>query len=171
MKWAMEQPVSHSPAKFVLLAMADESRDGETVWVATSTLSDKTYQDRKTVIKNVARLLQMGFIEDTGMRRGSTNQVIVYRFKTPEIGTLKDSQNRDSSKSKTPKSGTVIGDERVPNFPTKSPNFPVKESQFSPERLPNLGHEPIQPILEPVSEPINLFPQFDSSDRRPPRFE
>lgn len=152
----MEQPVKHSPAKFVLVAMANESRDGETVWMAVATLSEATAQDRKTVIQNVGRLITYGYIEDTGERRGTTKQVIVYRFKTPEIGTLQQSQKRDASTVKSPEIGTVEDVETVPVFPTKTPNSPSKDSQNSLQRVPILGHEPVTPVSEPVSEPVNL---------------
>lgn len=141
----MEQPVEKSPAKFVLVAMANESRDGETVWTAVATLADATAQDRKTVIENIKRLVAMGYIEDTGERRGSTKQVVVYRFKTPEIGTVKESQKRNSTENGT-----------VPVFHVKSPVFPSKESQNSLERVPNSGHEPVTPVIEPVEQPVNL---------------
>lgn len=156
-KWAMEQPVGHSPAKFVLVAMGSESRDNETCWPCVASLAAATSQDRKTVITNIARLVGMGYLEDTGMRKGQTKQVIVYRFKTPEIGTVKESQIRNSSETGT-----------VPVFPLNSTEIPHEQSQISLLTVPVSGHGTSKTVIEPVIEPINicsrdLFAEFWSA--------
>ncbi|OWT68071.1 MULTISPECIES: helix-turn-helix domain-containing protein [unclassified Achromobacter] len=128
--WALKQPIKPSSAKFVLVAIAN-CADGQDfiAWPSMAYLTEATDQDRKTVLANVARLKEMGFLEDTGERKGSTKQVIVYRLKEPEIGTVKEDQKRNSTENGT-----------VPKTDIKSPVFPHKESQISRERGPKTGH-------------------------------
>src|SRR5690606_6388891 len=141
--WALAQPVKQSSAKFVLVVMANRA-DGDMVcWPSVADICNQTAQDRKTVLENMRRLREAGFIEDTGMRKGSTNQVIVYRLKTPENGTVKQAQKRDE-----PESGTV------PFFPPNSPVFPDKQSRFSHETGPKTGHGTVmEPSIEPSLKP------------------
>ncbi len=150
--WALRQPIKQSSAKFVLVVMAN-CADGKDflAWPSTAYLAEATGQDRKTVMKNVSLLREMGFIEDAGERKGETKQVVVYRLKEPENGTVSDAGNstkngtvEQSQKRNSSKNGTV------PIFPPKGPNFPAKQSQFSLETVPKTGHGTVN---EPSEEP------------------
>ena len=111
-------------------------------------LCSMTEQDRKTVMDNLQRLREMGFIEDTGARRGITGQVPVYRLKSPENGTVKADQTKPSTKPNsteipTPNStanGTGPENGTVPFFPTNSTEIPTEQSRFSLETVPKTGH-------------------------------
>lgn len=122
-RWAMSQPVPKSSAKFVLVAMAD-CVNGEqqhmTCWPSYKHLTERTGQDVKTVEAGLRRLREAGFITDTGERKGTTGQVIVYRLNTPEIGAVET-------------------DGKTPVFPVKTPVFPIKDPQISHERPPKTG--------------------------------
>ncbi|OGB23331.1 MAG: hypothetical protein A3I66_01310 [Burkholderiales bacterium RIFCSPLOWO2_02_FULL_57_36] len=137
--WALGKPIKSSPAKFVLVVMANCADSDMVCWPSMAHIESQTSQDRKTVQENIRRLREWGFIEDTGFRKGSTKQVIVYRLKEPENGHVEEAQKRDASK-----------DETGPNFPHKRPNFPGKEAQISHERGPKTGHGTIK---EPSKEP------------------
>jgi DNA-binding transcriptional MocR family regulator len=128
--WALTQPIKHSTAKFVLVALAN-CADGQdlTAWPSTAYLAEATGQDRKTVQANMNRLRELGYIEDTGDRKGFTKQVIVYRLKEPENGQVKQSQKRNSSENGT-----------HPKKDIKRPVFPHKEAQISPETGPKTVH-------------------------------
>ena len=94
-RWALAQCVSKSSAKFLLVAMADcvNEKDQETVcWPSMAHLSSVTSLDRKTVLSGIKFLEQEGFIEDTGNKRGQTKQVVVYRLKTSENGTVSSAE-------------------------------------------------------------------------------
>jgi hypothetical protein len=155
--WALTRPIKHSTAKFVLVVMANCADTDRVAWPSVAHLTESTGQDRKTVLENVKRLIVMGYIEDTGERKGVTRQVIVYRLKDAEIGTLnkiptkgkrtpKQSQKRDSTENGT-----------VPNFPDKSPVIPVEQSQISAETVPKTGHgNQIEPSIEPSGKPNKL---------------
>lgn len=128
--WALQQDVKHSSAKFVLVALAN-CADGKEflAWPSVAYLVEATAQDRKTVTANIARLKEAGYIEDTGERRGNTKQVIVYRLKTPENGTVKQAQKRNRSENGT-----------GPKTDIKRPVFPHKEAQISHETGPKTDH-------------------------------
>lgn len=127
--WALAQPVKHSSAKFVLFVMANRADSDLICWPSTADIAEQTAQDRKTVQENIRRLREWGYIEDTGERKGTTKQVIVYRLKTPENGAVKQAQKRES-----------LVNETGPKFPTNRPEIPYKEAQISPLTGPKTGH-------------------------------
>jgi len=137
--WALAQQVERSSAKFVLVAMANCANHDMTCWPSTAYLSAATCQDRKTVLENIKRLKEAGFISDLGERKGQTGQIVVYKLDSPENGTVKESRKRNS-----PENGTV------PKTDAKSPVFPRKESRFSVETVPKTGHGTVK---EPLKEP------------------
>lgn len=113
LNWAFKQKIKPSSLKFVLVAMCDYASENGEAFPSIETLSKKTSQDRKTVIKNVEKLRDLNVLLDTGYRRGSTNQVVVYKIlygedlnstengtvpfllsKSPKNGTAKESQKR-----------------------------------------------------------------------------
>ena len=128
--WALQQPIKQSSAKFVLVAIAycADAADGF-AWPSIAYLCDATSQDRKTVIANLKRLLETGFLKDSGVRKGITKSVVVYQICSAENGTTKKSQFRDCSVN-----------EAVPDFPSSSTVFPHKQSQISVEAVPKTGH-------------------------------
>lgn len=114
--WALKERVDRSSTKFVLVVLANCATPDESIcWPSADYLANATCQDRKTVLENLRRLRELGYLEDTGERRGSTSQVRVYRLKRPESGT-------------------------VPKTPEKSPDFSVEESRFPPATVPKTGH-------------------------------
>lgn len=133
--WALAQPVSHSSAKFVLVVLANcASGDGNVAYPSSAYLSEATGQDRKTVLANLQRLRDLGYIIDTGKRVGSTKQVVVYQLNTSENGTVKESQNRNGSESGT-----------VPETDGNSTVFPAEQSRFSAKQSQKRDTEPSEP--------------------------
>lgn len=149
--WAMAQQIGKSSTKFVLVAMAEcvNGKDADMLcFPSVQALSSMTEQDRKTVMDNLQRLRELGFIEDTGARRGVTGQVPVYRLKSPETGTVKTAQADQSAASNSPEipsaNSTEIGtgpkNGTVPFFPPNSTEFPTQQYRFSHETVPKTGH-------------------------------
>lgn len=134
--WALSQPVKHSSAKFVLTVMANYADADFVCWPSAALLSEQTAQDRKTVLENMRRLRDLGYLEDTGERKGTTKQVVVYRLKKPESGTVITSPTPASPASNDTENGTLPPGQQVPNSPSKSPVFPDKQSQISLETVP-----------------------------------
>lgn len=128
--WALGQRVGRSTAKFVLTILANCADGKEFLcFPSVAYISEATDQDRKTVIAAIAKLVEMGFVEDSGERRGTTGQIIVYRLLVGKNGTVKESQKRNGSKNGT-----------VPKSTGKSPKNGVKESQKRTETVPKTGH-------------------------------
>ena len=150
--WALKQPVKHSSTKFVLVALAN-CADGATLraWPSVAYLCEATSQDRKTVLANLKRLIDTGFIQDTGARMGGTKSVVVYQISSTENGTPKQSQERDSSNKQA-----------VPFFPASSTVFPQKQSQNSAEAVPKTGHGTVRnrqlTVKEPNTELLSQLP-------------
>lgn len=137
--WALEQTVAKSSAKFVLVVMANLAGDNMTCWPSYRHLTDATAQDVKTVQAGLRRLRDEGFITDTGDRKGSTGQVIVYRLNTPEFGGVRPVPKTPVIPCNTPKNGGVSDEVKTPVFPDKTPVFPVKDPQISLETPPKTG--------------------------------
>lgn len=81
--WVFEQDIRPSSIKFVLLALADSAgggNDDSIAWPSVPAISQKTSQDRKTVIDALSTLEKMRLLEDTGRRTGTTKQIKVYRI-------------------------------------------------------------------------------------------
>lgn len=81
--WAFEQKLKTS-SKLVLLALADYvGQDGE-AYPSIETLESKTSLERKAIFRALRVLKDIGYIEDTGERRGSTKRITVYRITDPK---------------------------------------------------------------------------------------
>ncbi|WP_080403877.1 helix-turn-helix domain-containing protein [Burkholderia ubonensis] len=143
--WARHQHVGKGPAKSVFMALADYANENFISYPSVETLVAWTEQDRKTVLANLDRLKEAGWISDTGERTGRTRQVVVYVINVARgvevtIGPRElltgpksePSQNRNGSENGT-----------VPNSTGNSPNFDGKQSQKPPETVPNLGHRTV----------------------------
>ena len=145
-----------SSAKFVLVAMADRVNGaGMVCWPSSADLTKRTCQDVKTVQAGLRRLREAGFIEDTGERRGSTGQVIVYRLTTPKNGVVplldNTPENGCIEDLNTPKCGGVLETSNTPVFPDNTPVFPIKDPQISHIRPPKTGDGTSkEPVIEPV---------------------
>jgi hypothetical protein len=151
--WALAQEISHSSAKFVLVVMAHHATRGSwESWLSVAKMAESTGQDRKTVMANLARLQQMGFIVDTKKRVGETKQIPVFLLNGAKNGTVSEGGNEPDSSTEN---GTVgryqnrdsYGDETVPIFPSNSTVFPgnstvfsTEQYRFSLETVPKTGH-------------------------------
>jgi DNA-binding transcriptional MocR family regulator len=135
MQWAFNQDIKPSSMKFVLVALGDNAQHDGMAWPSIAALSEKTGQDRKTVMSALDRLEAAGYLTDTGKRTGSTGQIKVYRF------------NFAREKDKSPENGTLgkeyrFSHQTVPNFPPKSTVFPHKSTE-------NGTRNPQEPSKEP----------------------
>lgn len=176
--WAKKVKTGNSSAKAVLLVIADSARAPEhLVFKRLDDIADETELDRKTVIQAMKRLLEMGIIEDTGMKAGRTGRTSVYRltFKVPVLaesprkrhssnspknGTIKQYQKRDDSNSNSPENGTFNSPKNgtIHNNPSINPNNlppcnpPTDHSEPEIELPPEHPPNPPPPKLDPGSE-------------------
>lgn len=116
LNWAFEQTVGSSSLKFLLVAMANYADEYGICYPSVIRLSVDTEQDRKTIMRNIAKLEELNLLVDTNERCGATKRVPVYRLLISE-----------AKKGNSPKNGTVDG-VMVPFFPTNGPVFPSKQS-------------------------------------------
>lgn len=82
-KWARMADVQKSSSKLILLSLAQLVRyDAQdwTVFASIEYLAKITHLNRKTVIEALARLRQLGAIQDTLMRAGENRSSVVYRL-------------------------------------------------------------------------------------------
>jgi len=83
MKWARMADVQKSSSKAILLNLAMLVRyDAQewTVFASIEYLAQVTHLNRKTVIDALARLRELGVLQDTGRRAGDNRSSIVYRL-------------------------------------------------------------------------------------------
>ena len=126
MQWAFKQNIKPSSVKFVLVSLGDNAQKDGLAWPSLADLTEKTGQDRKTVISALDRLEVMGYLVDTGDRKGRSGQVKIYRFNFNRVDKSTDFPESNSSES-----GTVAGvDSR--NSGETVPFFPVDNSEQVP---------------------------------------
>lgn len=161
--WALRQPVQHSPAKFVLVALAHfhqaDRATGEPMraWASVSTLATATGQDRKTVLANLQRLIAMGHLVDTGEREGQTKSVAVYLLTEPDSSPKTGTASTPGSSTNFPyqavpnsdplsgtETGTASASEAVPVSTRSSTSFSGKQYQKPPEAVPVFPTEEVE---------------------------
>lgn len=135
--WALKQPVSHSPAKFILVVLAHHVNAAARPWQAFASvtlLAQETGQNRKTVLENLKRLVDFGYLADSGERVGATGRIPVWNLTEAQngtkTGTIEQSQNRDHST--VPDSGPLNGTETgtiTSNSPETGTVTPAQQSQ------------------------------------------
>ncbi|MEX3924376.1 helix-turn-helix domain-containing protein [Paraburkholderia sp. BR10936] len=123
--WARAQTLGKGSLKAVFMALADYAGETWLSYVSTETICNWTEQDRKTVLANLGKLRDSGWIIDTGKRVGVTAQIVVYRINL-ERGVPVTIGPRQEPNS--PKNGTV------PFFPDNSTVFPRNSTVFPPKQ-------------------------------------
>lgn len=126
--WALGLKVDRSSTKFVLVALCNYANEFGECYPSAKQLAEDTCQDIKTVESNLARLRDSGLIVDTGMRRGSTKQVIVYRI-VPDAAAPKEAPKPAETPPKTGQLNTPAFPANTPVFPLNTPVFPEKHPQ------------------------------------------
>jgi hypothetical protein len=98
MKWAMDQEIFPSAAKFILICLCDYAgKKSDLAYPSIETLCKKTSQDRKTVISGLDKLCELGFLEEAGAFPGGVKHYrvvglpdednhYVYRVSNKETG-------------------------------------------------------------------------------------
>lgn len=90
-RWARVANVQKSSSKLILLNLAQLVRYDSTEWTVFASieyLSKVTHLNRKTVIEALARLRDLGAIQDTGQRMGDNRSSIVYRLCPEAVPTI-----------------------------------------------------------------------------------
>jgi hypothetical protein len=152
--WAFSVPVERSSDRLMLVCLANYANLTGYCYPSQAKVIADTLLDRKTVIARTKRLVERGLIVDTGKRKGSTGQVIVYRLEL-SFRSVDDAETVPDLPS--------ARIETVPIFPPNSPVFPIEESQYSHETVPKTGHgTPMEPSGEPPGEPPSVREPVDT---------
>lgn len=183
--WAFEQPIERSSTKFVLVCVCDWVWPDGLMFYSISRICERTSLNRKTVISALASLEEMGYIVDTGHRRGDTKQVKVYSIPAaietaPTVPKTGQSQKRNSStfsnnsstfsdnspvfSANSPKNGTRI---RIDTCTKRNDTFASSDESLSAgagdvvELIPlNTGQE--WPVLKAFVEELErAYPAVD----------
>lgn len=143
--WAAKVRTKHSTDKLVLLGLAEvASRDAAEAWPSIASLCEFGSLNRKTVIAALDRLIASGFIAETGEQKGRTGQVKVYRLNlsnSPEIGTVKQSQNRDRSQKRNSSDFTRKQSQKRDTEPMREPIPLVSSNDDTPPKSENDNSE------------------------------
>ena len=117
--WVFDQEIKPATKKLTLIALADFANDQNECYPSVETLTNKTSLNRKTVLKNVAELVEDGLLIDTGKRVGGTQQIKIYRIElnSPKNGTVPKTEQ------------SQIYRETVPFFRINSPKNGTRNHQ------------------------------------------
>lgn len=130
--WAWKARVGKSSSKLVLLSLADRCGADMTAWPSIETLSRDTELDRKTVIKAIQHLEEIGLIIDTGERKGSTGKVCVYKV----IGVYDrhfDNSTKNGTVPKFPSNSTKNG--TLNSTKNGTQNHPLNQSRTNQQKM------------------------------------
>jgi hypothetical protein len=128
-EWATELNIPRSSAKFVLVIMAKCAGTDLLCWPSISYLCRATSQNRKTVLENLNRLKDGGYISPCEARRGYSGQVVVYRINLPKTETPDPAPKRDDPENQP---GPISAATR--------PVFDDQQARFFDQPGPKTGH-------------------------------
>ncbi|WP_334459844.1 helix-turn-helix domain-containing protein [Acinetobacter soli] len=145
--WAWKSPVQSSAQRVVLLSMADRAGEGHTCYPSVSRLAQDCCLDRKTVMRAIDQLEQLGLVRDTGSIRG--NGVKVYQL----IGVTGREDVPRTEKTTSTKSGTSTKNDTSTKIgtDTSTKNGTSTSTKNGTQNLP----------IEPISEPNNNIKRSD----------
>ena len=165
--WAEQQPTGSSGTRQLLVTLANAaseqpstSRFGKKwpafhIYMSIAGMCERTLQDRKTVMGNLKRLKDGGFIRAVGTD-GATNQTVVFSLEihaqpaafqpVPESPPVPNAGH-------VPISGPVPESPPVPVLNMNSTVFPTEQYRFSASPVPELGYESQEIPIDPKEEP------------------
>lgn len=126
-RWAWIAPVNSSAQRLVLLSLADRAGEFHTCFPSIARITKDTKLNRKTIMKVIGELIGLGLVEDTGHRKGSTKQIIVYRL----LGV----RTREDDELNSTNFGTVPKTEQSQNYQETVPFLPPKSPKNGTQNL------------------------------------
>lgn len=132
LSWAARQKPGSSGMKLVLLGLAEcAERAHNHAFPSIASMVEFTSLDRKSVIANLNKLEETGFIRDTGRRVGRTGQIKVYQLIIESIPKAEPSQKRNGSgnSAKSTENGT------------RNKSEPLSEAKASSQRVVDAWNE------------------------------
>ncbi|TOJ57984.1 hypothetical protein CGI36_23175, partial [Vibrio parahaemolyticus] len=150
--WAWRQDIK-ATMKLILLSLADRADEYHRAYPSAERIELDTRLNIKTIRSNLKVMQELGIIRDSGKRKGSTKQVVVWELLGIE----------DDVKHQVPKSSrTTSPEEKVP----ENGHLP-KVPKIGLERYPKTDLKGTQnwvtePVIEPTIDPLkDLVPSND----------
>ena len=140
--WAAKQKPGNLAAKMCLLALANYANDAGEAYPSTAAIAEFGDMNHKTATAALDRLEAANLISDTGMRRGASGQIKVYRLHLESLPKTEASQKR-----KPPKFSAEDPQKRVGKGPQKRVTDTVNE-----------------PVREPVKDVADATPALPSPE-------
>ena len=126
-RWAWLAPVKSSTQRLVLLSLADRAGEYHTCFPSVARITKDTKLNRKTIMKVIGELIELGLVEDTGHKKGATKQVIVYRL----LGI----KTREDEEINSTNIGTVPKTEQSQNYHETVPFLPHNSTKNGTQNL------------------------------------
>ena len=126
-RWAWLAPVKSSTQRLVLLSLADRAGEHHTCFPSVARITKDTKLNRKTIMKVIGELIELGLVEDTGHKKGATKQIIVYRL----LGV----KTREDEEINSTNIGTVPKTEQSQNYPETVPFLPHNSTNIGTQNL------------------------------------
>ncbi|MEJ0017517.1 MAG: helix-turn-helix domain-containing protein [Acetobacteraceae bacterium] len=159
LNWAFATPIPKATDKLLLVCLANYADESGLCFPSQAKIVGDTSLDRKTVIAGLRRLIDRGLVVDTGIRKGATKQIVIYRLTIDGPMATPETVPETAPLENGPENGTV------PYFPANSPVFPVKGSRISRERVPKTGHGTTkEPSEGTTREPVLVAADTDDAD-------
>lgn len=136
--WALKVPLRPTGLKFVLFVFANYADEEGLTWSATATLSKATSQNRKTILRRVERLRELGFLLPTEHRRGRTGRIPVYRLNSPPGGSIGTPSNGPNLDRNGPNWDPQWSQSGPPSLERKELNRTTKEDGMSTDYTPEM---------------------------------
>jgi len=120
-QWAKRQRVGDSSAKTLLKTYANWASEDYSTWVSNEELELDTELNIQTIRRARSKLVELGYLIETKMRRGKTQSIIVYQMLAPSGSVLVQSDDQETRVT-TPRSPPTLeeylrltGEERRPS--------------------------------------------------------
>jgi hypothetical protein len=129
--WAWSLEVKPATLKLILLSMADRADEEHCCFPSIQRLVKDTSLNEKTVQSGINKLIEMGFVSDTGERKGPTRRVRVLRLNVSQ----KQPQKRNDTKT-----GNI------------TENGTLNDPEIGMLNDPEIGvqNQSLEPVIEPV---------------------
>ena len=125
----LSKTTKRSAKRLVLLALADRANKEDTCFPSIARVVKDTGMDRKTVMNTINDLINLGFVSDTGERKGGTNQVRVLKINVVKQESYPQEHQSSSNKQ------CEISKETVVNLQINGVEFPSNGGKFGTQNL------------------------------------
>lgn len=161
--WARKQQVGNSPAKFLLMMLADHAGSDYTCWPGQAALSKLTEMSERTIRRATELLVQQGLVRvfyryrDNNSRRSCRYQLLIDGPATELPETVDWRSMRqvepDSVSDGPPDSLTAPTGQAVQTYRPESPVIPLTESSKEPSSIPGASRTALATRI-----PDNFYP-------------